>query len=133
MTDASVWFDAAMYGTVMRGMPHHDRIAGARFQRDGHTAPRYRLLAVDGAYPLMVEDESAGAAIAVQVFRVTDAMWRGKVDREPEGLREGTAVLDDGAKVAVMLGDPDWLAARAEVQDITSFGGWANYVRNGGR
>ncbi|HEX4804305.1 MAG TPA: gamma-glutamylcyclotransferase [Conexibacter sp.] len=123
-------FEAAMYGTVMRGQPHHHRIDGAEYLRDGRTAPRYRLLTVGGEYPLMVEaaGEAAGGSIAVQVFSLTQSIWRGKVDREPEGLLEGEVELDDGSTVAIMLGDPAWLAGRDDVEDITSFGGWAAFA-----
>jgi gamma-glutamylcyclotransferase (GGCT)/AIG2-like uncharacterized protein YtfP len=121
-------FEAAMYGTVMRGMEHHQRIDGAEYLREARTAPRYRLLTVGGAYPLMVEDEEAGGAIAVQVFSLTQSIWRGKVDREPEGLLEGEVELNDGSTVAIMLGDAAWIAGRDDVQDITSHGGWAAFV-----
>ena len=121
-------FEAAMYGTVMRGMPHHDRIAGAEYLGDTRTRPEYRLVTVGGQYPLLLADAEAGGAIDVEVFAVTDEMWRGKVDREPEGLREGRAVLEDGREVALMLGDPAWVAARDDVEDITRYGGWRAYL-----
>ena len=121
-------FLAAMYGTVMRGMPHHHRIAGARYVGDARTQPRYRLFAVDGEYPLMVESLERGGAIDVQVFSLTSAIWRAKVDREPDGLYEAAVLLQDGRTVAVMLGDAAWAEARDGVQDITSYGGWAAYL-----
>ncbi|HEX5146639.1 MAG TPA: gamma-glutamylcyclotransferase [Conexibacter sp.] len=123
-------FEAAMYGTVMRGQPHHHRIDGAELLRESRTAPRYRLLAVGGEYPLLVEATGAatGGSIAVQVFSLDAPTWRGKVDREPEGLLEGEAELEDGSTVAIMLGDPAWLAGRDDVEDITSYGGWAAFA-----
>jgi gamma-glutamylcyclotransferase (GGCT)/AIG2-like uncharacterized protein YtfP len=120
--------EAAMYGTVMRGMPHHDRIAGAGFLRDARTAPRYRLWTVGGEYPLMVPDGGAGGAIEVQLFSVPRSTWRSKVELEPEGLLEGEIELDDGRRVAAMLGDPDWSGGRDDVRDITSYGGWRAFV-----
>jgi allophanate hydrolase len=123
-------FEAAMYGTVMRGQRHHHRIKGAEHLRDARTAPRYRLLTVAGEYPLMVEAASpaTGEAIAVQVFSLTQSIWRSKLDREPEGLLEGEVELEDGSTAAIMLGDPAWLAGRDDVQDITLHGGWAAFV-----
>lgn len=117
-----------MYGTVMRGMPNHDRIAGAQYLGDARTAPHYRLLTVGGQYPLMVRDDADGAAISVQLFLLTAEIWRGKVDCEPSGLVEGELELDDGRTVVVMLGDPAWLADRRDVSDITAHGGWARFV-----
>ncbi|MEA2402188.1 MAG: allophanate hydrolase [Thermoleophilaceae bacterium] len=124
-------FEAAMYGTVMRGMPHHDRIAGAEYLGDARTLPAYRLLTVGGEYPLLLPD-AGGAAIDVQVFALTASIWRGKVDAEPTGLVEGEVELDDGRTVAIMLGDPDFVAGRDDVEDITAYGGWAAYVRASG-
>ncbi len=133
MTGQEPRFEAAMYGTVMRGQPHHHRIDGAEYLRDARTAPRYRLLTVAGEYPLMVEaaDLATGGAIAVQVFSLTQSIWRGKVDREPDGLVEGEVLLDDGTTVAIMLGDPDWIAGRDDVEDITALGGWAAFASQG--
>lgn len=133
MSAAEERFEAAMYGTVMRGQPHHHRIDGAEFLREARTAPRYRLLTVGGEYPLMVEasDGQTGGSIAVQVFSLTQSIWRGKVDREPEGLLEGEVELDDGSTVAIMLGDPEWIAGRDDVEDITSCGGWAAFAARG--
>jgi allophanate hydrolase len=121
-------FEAAMYGTVMRGMPHHDRIAGAEYLGDARTVPAYRLLTVGGDYPLLLPDSEDGAAIDVQVFSLTSGIWRGKVDAEPTGLVEGEVELEDGRTVAVMLGDPEFVAARDDVEDITAYGGWRAYV-----
>lgn len=124
-------FEAAMYGTVMRGMPHHHRIAGAEYLGDARTRPEYRLVAVGGQYPLLLDAPENGGAITVEVFVVTAEMWQGKVDREPEGLQEGRALLEDGRAVTVMLGDLTWISARDDIEDITRFGGWRAYM--GGR
>ncbi|MEA2330131.1 MAG: allophanate hydrolase [Thermoleophilaceae bacterium] len=121
-------FEAAMYGTVMRGMPHHDRIAGSEYLGEARTVPAYRLLTVGGEYPLLVPDAEAGGSIDVQVFALTASIWRGKVDAEPTGLVEGEVALADGRTVAVMLGDPDFVAGRHDVEDITAHGGWRAYV-----
>ena len=131
MTAAQAGFEAAMYGTVMRGMPDHHRIEGATFLREARTAPRYRLLAVGDAYPLMVPAAAPadGRSITLQIFALTPSIWRGKVDKEPDGLVEGEVELADGTAVAAMLGDPAWLAGRDDVEDITSWGGWAAFVQ----
>jgi Gamma-glutamyl cyclotransferase, AIG2-like len=121
-------FEAAMYGTVMRGMPHHDRIAGARFVGDARTVPSYRLLTLAGEYPLLVRDADRGAAIDVQVFSLTASIWHGKVGAEPTGLVEGEVDLDDGRTVAAMLGDPAFVARRDDLEDITAYRGWRLYV-----
>lgn len=92
------------------------------------TGPRYRLLTIAGAYPLLMDDHGSGGSIAVEVFAVTREMWRGKVDQEPDGLVEGTVELSDGRTVAAMLGDPAWVRGRRDVQDITEYGVWAHFV-----
>lgn len=125
MDDAVV---SAMYGTTLRGLPNHHRIAEAEFLRDARTAPIYRMLSPDGSYPLLVVDRDGGASFPCEVYRIPRAMWDAKVANEPPGLIVGELVLDDGATVVGMLGDPDWLATQDGVEDISDHGGWAAFA-----
>ena len=121
-----------MYGTVMRGMPNHQHLAGAAFLRESRTAPLYRLLSVRGEYPLLVRDQAQGHAIDVQVFDVPRSIWRRLVDAEPSGLVEGKVQLEDGCTAGAMLGDMQWIVGRDDVEDITDHGGWRAFVTASG-
>lgn len=118
---------SAMYGTTLRGLPNHHRIAGAEFLREARTAPAYRMLSPDGTYPLLVEDAD-GASFPCEVYRIPLSMWEAKVAHEPPGLVVGELALDDGSTVIGMLGDPVWLAEQHGVEDITAYGGWAGFA-----
>ena len=126
MDDAVV---SVMYGTTMRGLPNHHRIAGAEFLGETVTAPIYRLLTVAGAYPLLLPtDGGDGVAVPCERYRIPRAMWEAKVAAEPDGLVVGKIVLADGTAVIGMLADESWLTGRVDVEDITQHGGWAAYA-----
>lgn len=120
--------ESAIYGTTLRGLPNHHRIEGCALVRESRTAPIYRMLSPDGSYPLLVEDRDAGASFPCEVYRIPRPMWDAKVANEPPGLVVGEVELEDGSTAVAMLGDPAWLAAQADVADITDHGGWAAYA-----
>ena len=121
--------ESVMYGTTMRGLPNHHRIEGSEFLGVAATAPIYRLLAVGGAYPLLVAARPGeGASIPCERYRIPRAMWDAKVAAEPCGLVVGEIALSDGTTVIGMLGDGAWLAERSDVEDITQHGGWAAFA-----
>jgi|688.fasta_scaffold197005_1 hypothetical protein len=120
--------DSVIYGTTLRGLPNHHRIAGCELLRSGHTAANYRMVTPDGSYPLLIEDGTAGAAFPCEIYRIPRATWDAKVAAEPPGLVVGEIALDDGSTVIGMLADPAWLATLDGVTDISAHGGWAAYA-----
>jgi len=122
------YVDSVIYGTTLRGLPNHHRIAGCELLRSGHTAASYRMVTPDGSYPLLIEDGTAGAAFPCEIYRIPRATWDAKVAAEPPGLVVGEIALDDGSTVIGMLADPTWLATLDGVTDITAHGGWAAYA-----
>ncbi|MEI6814837.1 MAG: gamma-glutamylcyclotransferase [bacterium] len=122
------YVDSVIYGTTLRGLPNHHRIAGCELLRSGHTAASYRMVTPDGSYPLLIEDGTAGAAFPCEIYRIPRATWDAKVAAEPPGLVVGEIALDDRSTVIGMLADPTWLATLDGVTDITAHGGWAAYA-----
>ena len=122
------YVESVIYGTTLRGLPNHHRIAGCELLRSGHTAASYRMVTPDGSYPLLIEDGTAGAAFPCEIYRIPRATWDAKVAAEPPGLVVGEIALDDGSTVIGMLADPTWLATLDGVTDITTHGGWAAYA-----
>ncbi len=127
MSDAVI---SAMYGTTMRGLSNHHRIAGAEFLREARTAAVYRMLSPDGSYPQLVEDAADGISFPCEVYRIPRAMWDAKVAAEPPGLVVSEILLDDRTSVLGMLGDREWLAEQEGVEDISAHGGWAAFARS---
>jgi hypothetical protein len=119
---------SAMYGTTLRGLPNHHRIASAEPLGATRTAEIYRMFTIDGTYPLLVEDREHGAAIPCEIYRIDNATWAAKVANEPPGLVVGVLELEDGSQVVGMLADPTWLARKPAAEDITAYGGWAAYA-----
>ncbi|MEI7438955.1 MAG: gamma-glutamylcyclotransferase [Thermoleophilia bacterium] len=122
------YVESVIYGTTLRGLPNHHRIAGCELLRSGHTAASYRMVTPDGSYPLLIEDGTAGAAFPCEIYRIPRATWDAKVAAEPPGLVVGEIALDDRSTVIGMLADPTWLATLDGVTDITAHGGWAAYA-----
>ena len=120
--------ESVIYGTTLRGLPNHHRIAGCELLRCGSTAASYRMVTTDGSYPLLIEDAQAGAAFPCEVYRIPRAIWDAKVAAEPPGLVVGEIALDDGSTAIGMLADPAWLATLEGVTDITAHGGWAAFA-----
>jgi gamma-glutamylaminecyclotransferase len=60
-----------VYGTLKRGLPNHDLLAGQQFEGVARTLPQYRLVD-SGPYPCMVEDRQRGVAVQGEIWRVDD-------------------------------------------------------------
>jgi len=117
-------------GTLMRGLALHANLDGATFLGEFRTAPRYRLFSIDGRHPGMYEDERSGAAIAGELYFLPLDVWRRVEAGEPPFLYKGPVTLEDGRVVDGIL------FPRERVQpghpEITSLGGWREYVRQAG-
>jgi allophanate hydrolase len=112
-----------IYGTFMRGQPGHANLEGARFLEAVETAPRYRLLEVDGRWPALVEDDD-GVAIAAELYEIDPAHVARLAEIEPPGWARSPVELVDGRTVEAFLGAGE---LRARGVDVSSHGGWAAY------
>jgi allophanate hydrolase len=121
----------AVVGAHLSGMPLNGelRAAGARLLSRAQTAPHYRLFALAGMRPpkpgLLRVKNSAGAAIEVEVWALSESAFGRFVAAVPPPLSIGTLELDDGCQVKGFLVEAD---AVSGARDISSFGGWRAFV-----
>ncbi|RDD91645.1 allophanate hydrolase [Acidovorax sp. BoFeN1] len=115
-------------GAHLCGMPlNHELLAcGARFREATHTAPHYRLYALQGTVPAKpgLARAAEGAAIAVEVWDMPIATLGHFVAGIPAPLGIGSVTLQDGRSVKGFICEG---AALANAQDITHYGGWRAY------
>ncbi|MBD7919426.1 gamma-glutamylcyclotransferase [Cellulomonas sp. Sa3CUA2] len=114
-------------GTLMRGLGLHAHLDGAELLEETSTVPRYRVHAIDGAYPGMyrVGDDEEGASVPGELYQVPAEVLVRVLEGEPPGLYRGPVELADGRRV------PGILSRRATAQEhpeITDHGGWRQYV-----
>jgi len=112
-------------GTLMLGEALHPNLSGCAFLRESLTAPHYRLFLMGGgSYPGMIRVTQEGAAIAGEVYEVSDAQLEAIFAREPPHLYLGDVELENGVWVPGVLCDPEATHRRPE---ITVFGGWRGW------
>ncbi|HET6146481.1 MAG TPA: allophanate hydrolase, partial [Polyangia bacterium] len=129
---AAAELQVAVVGAHLSGQPlNHQLIElDGRLVRTCRTSSHYRLYALPGTVPpkpglLRVGGESAGAAIEVEVWRLGRARFGEFFARVPAPLCLGTIELEDGSRVAGFLCEAH---ATAGARDISSFGGWRNFL-----
>jgi adenine/guanine/hypoxanthine permease len=113
-------------GTLMRGEPLHDNLAGARFIGPARTAPRYRLLSVRDLHPAMIPaGASPGPAISGELYELDLVQLQRVLDHEPPGLGLGVVELEDGSRTLGIL----WTAQNMpeSATEISTYGGWREY------
>ena len=102
---------------------------GARLLEETSTAPDYRLYALGGGNPpkpgLLRVAPGKGSAIAVEIWALRAEGFGRFVAAIPPPLSIGTLRLADGQTVKGFLAESD---AVAGALDISSFGGWRNYL-----
>jgi len=118
----------AVNGTLMRGLELNPNLlaASATFVRETKTAPVYRLWSIADRHPAMMRVATGGVAVTVEVWAVPPAGLASILLKEPPGLSIGKATLADGEEVLGVLGEPILCEGHRE---ITSFGGWREYLR----
>ena len=123
--------EVAVVGAHLRGMPlNHELLAcGARFRAATHTAPHYRLYALQGTVPLKpgLAKAQDGASIAVEVWDMPVANFGRFVAGVPAPLGIGSVQLEDGHTVKGFICEG---IALQQATDITAFGGWRAYCKN---
>jgi hypothetical protein len=117
----------AVNGTLMRGLELNPNLlaVNAAFVRETETEPTYRLWSINDRHPAMVRVKNNGVAVAVEIWAVPPAGLATILLKEPPGLSIGKVKLLDGSEVLGVLGEPILCEGQKE---ITSFGGWRNYI-----
>lgn len=121
--------DLAVVGAHLSGQPLNGELLalGARLRRCCRTSPDYRLHALNGTVPEkpgLVRVAEGGAAIEIEVWRMSTPAFGRFVAEVPPPMAIGTLKLDDGSSVKGFLCEPGALAGSP---DITAFGGWRAY------
>jgi gamma-glutamylcyclotransferase (GGCT)/AIG2-like uncharacterized protein YtfP len=114
----------AVYGTFTSSQAGHGNMAGAKLVERTRTAPRYRLLQVDGLWPALVPF-SDGVAIECELYECSEELLKRLALVEPPGWSRRSLELEDGRVVEAFLGDES-LAPRGV--DVSEHGSWAAFV-----
>jgi len=124
----------AVVGAHLSGEPLNGQLTarGATLVRACRTAPIYRLYALPETHPPkpgLVRD-TAGSAIEVEIWEMNEGAFGSLVASIPSPLAIGTLLMEDGEQVHGFLCEAH---AVSGAPDISSFGGWRAYLREGGR
>jgi gamma-glutamylcyclotransferase (GGCT)/AIG2-like uncharacterized protein YtfP len=119
-------FELFVNGTLMRGLALHDNLAGAEFVAAARTAPIYRLYSIGDRHPGMFEVAEGGVAVAGEIYRVPDDVWRRVEAGEPPDLYRGPVRLADGREVSGILYPRE--LAEGRQRDISDYGDWRAYM-----
>jgi allophanate hydrolase len=117
-------------GAHRRGQPLNGQLAdvGARFVTTAHTAPEYRLYALDTDPPkpgLVRVEPDEGAAIEGELWLLPPAALGVLLSSLPAPMTLGAVTLLDGRTVVGFGCEP---AALAGAPDITEHGSWPAYL-----
>ena len=121
----------AVNGTLMRGLELEGNMTrvGARFLREAKTEPFYRLWSIDDIHPAMLrvgaEDERR-VSVELEVWEVPAVGLADILAGEPAGLGIGKVKLLGGETVLGVIAEPELVKGQKE---ISSFGGWRNYLK----
>lgn len=120
----------AVVGAHLSGMPLNGELKalGGRFIEATRTAKSYRLYALGDAGPRrpgMIRAAADGAAIDLEIWALPAEGFGRFVEKVPAPLSIGTINLADGRNVKGFLAEA---AGVTNARDITSFGGWRQFV-----
>jgi allophanate hydrolase len=130
----SVDVQVAVVGAHLTGEPLNFQLTDrhARLVKTCRTAHDYRLFALAGTVPskpgLVREPDYSGPGIEVEVWAMAEELFGGFVRDVPPPLAIGNVRLDSGETVKGFVCEPRGLDGATE---ITSFGGWRNYLNAG--
>ncbi len=118
----------AVNGTLMRGLELNKNLleVGAKFIREAKTKKCYKLFSINDIHPAMYrEDNEGGNEISLEIWELNGDGLASVLTNEPPGLCVGKVQLDDGTTVLGVLGEQHIFKDQKE---ITSFGGWKEYI-----
>ena len=121
-------------GAHLEGLALHWQLAdrGAVLRERTRTAAIYRMYAMpaSGAIPprpALMRDDTAGAAIAVEVWELTPAAFGDFVSKIPSPLGIGKVLLESGEEVSGFIAEP---RATSGAEEITHHGGWRIWLES---
>ena len=122
----------AVNGTLMRGLELEENMirAGASFLREDKTQAAYRLYSIGDVHPAMIrvsEEEPNAVSVALELWEVPASSLADILIQEPAGLSIGKVRLLGGETVLGVIAEPELVKGQKE---ISSFGGWRNYLKN---
>lgn len=126
----------AVAGAHLSGQPLNHQLADrdAVLVATTATSPDYRLfaLATEPPKPGVVRVAEGGAALEVEVWRLSEAAFGSFVAALPQPMGIGKVSLADGTLVSGFIVEP---IATEGAEDITRFGGWRGFLaaRDAGR
>ena len=121
--------ELAVVGAHMTGLPLNTELTrlGARFLEKNRTAPYYQLYALAGGPPYrpgLIRDDN-GDAIEIEIWAMPKQHFGTFMEGVPQPLGIGSLDLADGRKVKGFICETAGLNG---AEDITSYGGWRNYM-----
>jgi len=88
-----------VYGTLKRGLSNHRLLAGQEYLGEAVSEPRYRLIDL-GPYPGLIRDEEHGAAVAGELWEVSECCLQELDDFEGFAyIREPIALQNDSREI----------------------------------
>ena len=117
----------AVNGTLMRGLELEDNLksVNAIFIKESKTEKAYRLFSINDQYPAMIKVDEGGNTVDVELYEISEEGLKQVLSKEPPGLTIKEITLIDGASVQGVVGLNDIIKGQKE---ITSYGGWRNYL-----
>ncbi len=117
----------AVNGTLMRGLELANNLkeVGAFFIKESKTEKAYRLYSISDKYPAMIKAANGGNTVDVELYAISKEGVKQVLAKEPPGLTIKEITLIDGASVLGVVGENDIIKGQKE---ITSYGGWRNYI-----
>jgi len=118
----------AVNGTLMRGLELNKNLleVGAKFIREAKTKKCYKLFSINDIHSAMYREANGGGnEISLEIWELDGDGLASVLINEPPGLCVGKVQLDDGTTVLGVLGEPHIFKDQKE---ITSFGGWKEYI-----
>lgn len=132
MTNSDKFINIAVCGAHMTGLPLNPQLTslGGVFVQVTSTSPDYRLYKLNGftpARPGLLRVNKNGASVNLEVWRLPLQNYGAFVAGVPAPLGFGTLTLVDGRNVQGFLCEH---YATLNAIDISSCGGWRNYLEN---
>ncbi len=132
MSINEAFINVAVCGAHMSGLPLNTQLTtlGAELLLKTTTAPTYKLYKLAGftpARPGLIRVKTGGARIALEVWKLPIEKYGIFVSGVPAPLGFGTLELADGSSVNGFLCEA---YATEDALDISSYGGWRDYLAN---
>jgi len=127
--------EIVVVGAHLSGMPLNNQLVnlGGKFLRRLKTTPQYRLFILPDQQiskpGLMRVSGATGSAIEVEVWSLPEMQFAQFVSSIPAPLGIGTVLLEDGSSPKGFLVES---VAVQGAEDISSFGGWRNFIETSG-